>query len=73
LEKPEPRNFSFVLKINDIIMVKVRTRKAMTHPSFRMVVSRSLLVGQIKDDDLIREEDENIRKDESTFYLGHRL
>jgi hypothetical protein len=38
-----------------------------------MVVSRSLLVGQIKDDDLIREEDENIRKDESTFYLGHRL
>lgn len=54
-------------------MVKVRTRKAMTHPSFRMVVSRSLLVGQIKDDDLIREEDENIRKDESTFYLGHRL
>ncbi len=33
-----------------------------------MVVSRSLLVGQIKDDDLIRKENE---KDESTFYLGH--
>lgn len=42
----------------------------MTHPFFRMVVSRSLLVGQIKDDDLIREENEK-KKDESTFYLGH--